>query len=129
MNRVSVKRSKGKRVPGRKTDEEKTILFCSVRYALCALLSVGAQQAGKVHRIGYLSVRKPDTEKSYLPAFQQGLRELGYVEGKNIVIEYRWAERRGMERVSALAAEPAVETDPGHVLTNCQQNPSKSLLL
>jgi len=82
-------------------------IFC---FALCAMLlslsfPVGAQQAGKIHRIGYLSVRWPDTEKGYLPAFQQGLRDLGYFEGKNIAIEYRWAERRGRERVSALAAE------------------------
>ncbi len=72
---------------------------------LAVSLPAEAQQAGKVHRIGYLSVRRPDTEKSYLPAFQQGLRELGYVEGKNIVIEYRWAERRGKKRQSDLAAE------------------------
>jgi len=50
-----------------------------------------AQQAGKVYRIGYLSNRGPGHEKGYLPAFQQGLRELGYVEGKNIVIEGRFA--------------------------------------
>ncbi len=81
--------------------------FC---FALCAMLfalnfPAEAQQPGKIHRIGYLSVRWPDTEKSYLPAFQLGLRELGYLEGKNIVIEYRWAERRGRERQSILAAE------------------------
>ena len=96
---------------------------------LAGPLPAEAQQTGKVYRIGYLSVRGSDREKSRLAAFQQGLRDLGYFEGKNIAIEYRWAERRGRERVSALAAEPAVETDPGHVLTNCQQNPSKSLLL
>ena len=72
---------------------------------LAVSLPAEAQQAGKVHRIGYLSVRGPDAEKSYLPAFQLGLRELGYLEGKNIVIEYRWAERRGRERQSILAAE------------------------
>lgn len=65
---------------------------------------VEAQQAGKVYRIGYLSVRAPDREKPLLAAFHQGLRELGYVEGKNIVIEYRWAERR-RERLPALTAE------------------------
>ncbi len=82
-------------------------IFC---FALCAMLfalsfPAEAQEPGKIHRIGYLSVRWPDTEKSYLPAFQLGLRELGYLEGKNIVIEYRWAERRGRERQSILAAE------------------------
>ncbi len=42
-----------------------------------------AQQPGKVYRIGYLSVREADREKHLLAAFHQGLRELGYVEGKN----------------------------------------------
>ncbi len=54
--------------------------------------STEAQQTGKVYRIGYLSVRGPDREKRRLAAFHQGLRELGYVEGKNIVIEFRWAK-------------------------------------
>ena len=88
---------------------KRTVLLLSI--ILIATLISGwvnladAHHTGKVHRIGYLSVRKPDTEKSYLPAFQQGLRELGYVEGNNIVIEYRWAERRGRKRQSDLAAE------------------------
>ncbi len=61
-----------------------------------------AQTAGKVHRIGYLSVRSP--EKIYFPAFLQGLRELGYVEGKNIVIESRYAHG-SRDRLAELAAE------------------------
>ncbi len=88
---------------------KRTMLLLSI-FLLATLISgwvnlTEAQQAGKVHRIGYLSVRRPDTEKSYLLAFQQGLRELGYVQGKNIVLEYRWAERRGRQRLSELAAE------------------------
>lgn len=63
-----------------------------------------AQQAGKIHHIGYLSVRSPEQEKRYFPAFLQGLRELGYVEGKNIVIEARYAHRNN-DRLPALAAE------------------------
>ncbi len=63
-----------------------------------------AQKPGKVYRIGYLSVRGPEREKRYLPAFQQGLRDLGYFEGKNIAIEYRWAAGK-RERLPALAAE------------------------
>ncbi len=65
---------------------------------------VTAQQAKKVHRIGYLTTRSSDMEKSYFPAFQQGLRELGYVEGENIVIEARHANRNN-KRLPALAAE------------------------
>jgi putative ABC transport system substrate-binding protein len=71
---------------------------------LAGLLPVEAQQAGEIHRIGYLSVRGPEREKGYLPAFQQGLRDLGYFEGKNIAIEYRWAAGK-RERLPALAAE------------------------
>ena len=71
---------------------------------LAAPLPAEAQQAGKIHRIGYLSVRSREREKGYFPAFQQGLRKLGYVEGKNIVIEYRWAAGE-RERLPALAAE------------------------
>ena len=88
---------------------KRTILLLSFFLLATVILAIvylaEAQEPGKVYRIGYLSVRWPDTEKSYLPAFQQGLRELGYVEGKNIVIEYRWAERRGRKRQSDLAAE------------------------
>jgi putative tryptophan/tyrosine transport system substrate-binding protein len=48
-----------------------------------------AQQSAKVHRIGYLSTASPSPPPS---AFRQGLRELGYVEGKNIISEYLKAE-------------------------------------
>ena len=63
-----------------------------------------AQQAKKVPRIGFLSSRSPDAEKSRLVAFQQGLRELGYLEGKNILIEYRYAGGE-LDRLPDLAAE------------------------
>lgn len=52
------------------------------------------QQAGKVPRIGYLGVTSPSDRPSLLDAFRQGLRELGWVEGQNIVIDYRYAEGR-----------------------------------
>jgi putative ABC transport system substrate-binding protein len=70
---------------------------------LAAPLAADAQQAGSVARIGYLS---PHLAASpHLPeAFRQGLRDLGYVEGRNVVIEYRSAEGKP-ERLPALAAE------------------------
>ena len=71
---------------------------------LCGPFAAQAQQSGKVHRIGYLSPRSAEREKFYFPAFRQGLRELGYVEGKNIVIEVRYANRN-QDRLPALAAE------------------------
>ena len=63
-----------------------------------------AQQPKKVSRIGYLASSGGEPLKSRLAAFQQGLRELGYVEGKNIVIEYRTAEGK-FARLPELAAE------------------------
>ncbi len=71
---------------------------------LAGPLPAEAQQAGKVHRIGYLSVRGPDREKRRLAAVHQGLRELGYIEGQNLVIEYRSAEGKP-ERRPEIAAE------------------------
>jgi putative ABC transport system substrate-binding protein len=69
---------------------------------LAAPLAAGAQQAGKVYRIGYLA---PDSGPSLSSeAFRQGLRDLGWVEGRNIVIEYRWAGGR-RERLADLATE------------------------
>jgi len=65
---------------------------------------VEAQQAKKVRRIGYLSARSSSTESTRTEAFRQSLQELRYVEGKNIIIEYRFAEGK-FERLPALAAE------------------------
>ena len=70
---------------------------------LAAPLAAGAQQAAKIARIGYLASNLAATP--HRPeAFRQGLRDLGYVEGRNLVIEYRDAEGKG-ERLPALAAE------------------------
>ncbi len=63
-----------------------------------------AQQPKKVPRIGFLSGLYPDAVPAWLEAFRQGLRELGYVEGKNIVIEWRFAEEKP-DRERAFAAE------------------------
>jgi putative ABC transport system substrate-binding protein len=63
-----------------------------------------AQQATKIPRIGYIGTNSPTTNAARIEAFRQGLRELGYVEGKNIVIEWRWAEGQ-LDRLPALTAE------------------------
>jgi putative tryptophan/tyrosine transport system substrate-binding protein len=77
---------------------------------LCAMLltfsmSAQAQQpARKVPRIGILGAASTSNFAGRIEAFRQGLRDLGYVEGKNISIEYRWAEGK-LERLPALAGE------------------------
>jgi len=63
-----------------------------------------AQQPKKVPRIGYLRQGSPSSAASEDDAFRQGLRDLGYVEGKNILIEYRYAEGK-VDRVPDLATE------------------------
>jgi putative ABC transport system substrate-binding protein len=70
---------------------------------LAAPLAAEAQQPTKIARIGYLSPNLA-TSPHLREAFRQGLRDLGYVEGRNLVIEYRDAEGR-FERIPALAAE------------------------
>jgi ABC-type uncharacterized transport system substrate-binding protein len=77
--------------------------------ALCALLlalgfSAEAQQVKKIPRIGWLELGSPSTTAHLREAFRQGLHELGYIEGQNIVVEWRWADGRE-DRLSDLAAE------------------------
>jgi len=65
-------------------------LVVLVVFALCT--SAEAQQAQKIPRIGFLLAPSRSATAEPLDAFRQGLRELGYVNGQNIVIEYRYAE-------------------------------------
>src|SRR5215471_5537236 len=80
-----------------------------IGFAVCAMLftfclSAEAQLPKKVPRIGYLETGSPSSTKETIEAFQQGLRDLGYIEGQNITIEYRSAE--GVrERLPNLLAE------------------------
>jgi putative ABC transport system substrate-binding protein len=69
-----------------------------------APLAAGAQPAGKAHRIGFLGNSTEALEANLVGPFRDGLRELGYVEGRDLVIEYRWAEGQ-YERFPALIAE------------------------
>jgi putative tryptophan/tyrosine transport system substrate-binding protein len=71
---------------------------------LAAPLPAPAQQGGKVWRIGYLDQGSATGNGPYFEAFRQGLRDLGWVEGKNITIDVRFAEGK-TERLPALAAE------------------------
>jgi putative ABC transport system substrate-binding protein len=65
---------------------------------------VGAQQPGKVPRIGVLELGSPSASASQIKAFQQGLHDLGYIEGKNIILEYRYAHGK-LDLLPELAAE------------------------
>src|SRR5690349_21742407 len=82
-------------------------MFCRRRFvfafgaAALAPFASFAQQQGKIWRVGFLTYRDPGNISSF---FRQGMRELGYVEGKNLVIEWRSAEAK-IERLPELAAE------------------------
>src|SRR5713101_569042 len=71
---------------------------------LAAPLAAAAQPTGKVYRIGYLAAGSATVFQIPVEAFREGLRELGLVEGQNIVIDYRFAEGR-FDRLPDLAAE------------------------
>jgi putative tryptophan/tyrosine transport system substrate-binding protein len=83
------------------------ILVCALPALILTFIHLAeAQQPAKVPRIGYLMGQSRSTASIRVDPFRQGLRELGYVEGKNIVIEWRFAEEK-VDRLSALAAELA----------------------
>jgi putative ABC transport system substrate-binding protein len=78
-----------------------------IRIPLCAMLfalyqSADAQQPEKIYRIGIL--QSASSEATFIEGFRQGLRELGYIEGKNLALEVRWGEMN-RDRLSNLAAE------------------------
>src|SRR5438093_460826 len=84
----------------------KSILFWLLATFFLATVSlVEAQQPAKIPRIGYVSGTGDSSNPGpYVEALRQGLRDLGYIEGKNIVIEYRGAEGN-LDRLASLVAE------------------------
>jgi putative ABC transport system substrate-binding protein len=83
--------------------DRRRFLLAALAGALAAPLAAEGQQGTKAARVGYLAGNLAGGP--HLPeAFRQGLRDLGYVEGRNVVIEYRDAEGK-LERLPALAAE------------------------
>jgi putative tryptophan/tyrosine transport system substrate-binding protein len=78
-------------------------------YTLCALLCLGsypveAQETKNIPRLGFLSANAAENDGERLAVLREGLRELGYVENKNLLIEYRFADGK-LERLPTLAAE------------------------
>ena len=88
----------------KETHEEKIFLSAVATLILASVHFADAQQPKKVARIGFLAPATRTGYQHHTDAFLQGLRELGYVEGQNIVIEYRWADGN-FERLPELAAE------------------------
>jgi putative ABC transport system substrate-binding protein len=76
--------------------------LCAFLYAPC--ISAEAQQSAKIPRIGFLNASSVSSVAARVDAFRQGLRELGYTEGKNLVVEYRHAEGK-QDRLNELAEE------------------------
>ena len=79
-------------------------LLTSVAGVLAAPLAAEAQTAQRVYRLGFLGQTSAPDLSRQTAALSQGLRDLGYAEGSNLVIEYRWAERK-LDRLPALASE------------------------
>ena len=79
-----------------------SFMFAAIFFALCP--SAQAQQPKKIPHVGYLLANSPSSARGSVEGFRQGLRELGYVEEKNIVVEYRYAEGK-VDRLPDLAAE------------------------
>src|SRR5436853_2153393 len=70
----------------------------------CGMPAPGAQPGARTYRIGWLAFGEPVGMAPLIAALRQGLRDHGYVEGQNLIIEERWAERQ-QERLDDLAAE------------------------
>ena len=82
----------------------RSFLLASLAGLVAAPLAAEAQTAGKLYRIVYLGNSSAALETDLVDSFRQGLRNLDYVEGRNMVIEYRWAEGRN-DLFPALVAE------------------------
>ena len=92
------------------------MLVLAVLVTLQIPLTAQSQQAGKVYRLAFLGSTSPSGYASQLEAFRGGLRDLGYVESRNLVIEFRWAQGK-TERLPELAAE-LVRWNPDVLVTH-----------
>ena len=104
MRRVEVRGQSDEWIEPEKDMKKKITGFtlCAMLFALCS--SVEAQQPRKVSRIGFLDGTSASGTAVLVDAFRQELNKLGWIEGKNIIIEYRFAEQK-RDRLPELAAE------------------------
>jgi ABC-type uncharacterized transport system substrate-binding protein len=84
--------------------DRRRFLLTSLAGALVAPVAVHARAVATIPRLGYLSPLSRDADAPRREPFRQGLEKLGYREGQNLVIEYRWADGR-LDRQDTLAAE------------------------
>src|SRR5258705_13484173 len=82
----------------------RALLLATTAFAFAPRFAFAQQKPAKVVRIGFLGVESASGYTSRVDALRAGLRDLGYVEGKNMVIEFRWADGRN-DRLPELAAE------------------------
>ena len=82
--------------------DRRRFVLTSLAGVVATPLAVEAQRT--IARIGYLSTRSPNEAQSITAAFIRGLKEMGYVEGTNLAIEYRWAELQ-YDRLPALSSD------------------------
>ena len=86
---------------GKNMKRKITVLtLCALLFALCG--SVDAQQPGKIFRIGFLDGSTAAGSAVLLEAFRQELNKLGWIEGKNIIVEYRFGESKGLSAYLSL---------------------------
>jgi putative ABC transport system substrate-binding protein len=86
--------------------DRRTFLAGTGAVVLAVPLPAEAQQAGKVYRIGYMSVVSRQSAEPLMVIFLRALRDLGWIEGRNVLVEWRWADGK-VERLSGFAAELA----------------------
>jgi putative ABC transport system substrate-binding protein len=96
--------------------DRRRFLLTALGGAFAAPLVAEAQPAGQMWRIGFLGAGTPTGWKAGVDAVRFGLRDLGYVEGRNMTMEYRWADNR-YERIPELAAE-LVRLNPDVIITH-----------
>jgi putative ABC transport system substrate-binding protein len=96
--------------------DRRRFLLTSLAGALAAPLAAEAQQAGKTYRVAYLAATPRSANQALLGRFQQGMRELGYVEGRNLILEPRFADGK-FDRLPLLAQE-LVQLNPDVVFVS-----------